>query len=635
MSSELHTTRQHGSLEEALEEGCEVTAVRPHEQNENVSVYVKTSDDEEMVFTNVSPEHVKEYEEKYPSMKKKLREGEVDIDPSKHKTFLDFVQEKGAYICDWHPTERGTYSVHVKTPDGAKHVFTSVRVYLGLPDGISTNRVALLCTSFDSYSQLLSKYPESKEILSALGHYPNVQVRHGINAWELSSHFRPAGDQSRGRESGDDATRLPEWRDGRRVDGSVGFNTVAWNHPHLGTEDFRLHRFLMAHFFSSVAAVLQKDSARTEAETPAAPASVVVSLVRGQEVRWDLVGQAQRSGLALADDGSPFAFDDDDWPGYVAKRNKHGKSFKNAATQRRHQSSMASRAFRFVRAEGAATAAAGSALPGLEDLAAILAADDPPGGEPSMPVQPGRTKVSGPESKAAQDSTVPAASSGAFQAVPRSKKELRSLPIPADFSCPYCCKPLGSSRAYLQHVLQVHIYKQFGADWTPTRPRLLPCRGSPLSPSEEASGHTPTSGCGKLFKSEGDRWQHEVARHSSVDEEAAAAAAAVAARTTLLALDGDGDGEDSAGEAPDYLGVHSADYEYVPCDVCGQSVPRKSWGLKVHLESLKPAVGLELECPNLAAGCAATFIEARAMFQHFRFCRLRHAARANAAADNK
>lgn len=51
---------------------------------------------------------------------------------------------------------------------------------------------------------------------------------HSVNAWELSQHFA--------------------------ADGKLA--VVAWNHPHLGVEDFRLHRFLMAHFFQSVADVL-------------------------------------------------------------------------------------------------------------------------------------------------------------------------------------------------------------------------------------------------------------------------------------------------------------------------------------------------------------------------------------------
>ena len=36
-------------------------------------------------------------------------------------------------------------------------------------------------------------------------------------------------------------------------------SAVAWNHPHLGVEDFRLHKFLMAHFFPA-ARVLMVDA---------------------------------------------------------------------------------------------------------------------------------------------------------------------------------------------------------------------------------------------------------------------------------------------------------------------------------------------------------------------------------------
>ena len=55
-----------------------------------------------------------------------------------------------------------------------------------------------------------------------------AQVLHSINAWELPRHF-------------------PETK----------LDVVAWNHPHLGVEDFRLHKFLMAHFFESLRSSLK------------------------------------------------------------------------------------------------------------------------------------------------------------------------------------------------------------------------------------------------------------------------------------------------------------------------------------------------------------------------------------------
>lgn len=70
----------------------------------------------------------------------------------------------------------------------------------------------LVCTSFDSRAQLLEKYQDFQDIereLLGLG----ADLKHGVNAWSLSETF------------------------------TLQFDFIVWNHPHLGTEDFRLHRF--------------------------------------------------------------------------------------------------------------------------------------------------------------------------------------------------------------------------------------------------------------------------------------------------------------------------------------------------------------------------------------------------------
>jgi hypothetical protein len=36
------------------------------------------------------------------------------------------MEEQSGKITDYHPTERGTYSIHVQTKDGKRHVFTSI-----------------------------------------------------------------------------------------------------------------------------------------------------------------------------------------------------------------------------------------------------------------------------------------------------------------------------------------------------------------------------------------------------------------------------------------------------------------------------------------------------------------------------
>lgn len=133
----------------------------------------------------------------------------------------------------------------------------------------------ITATTFDSEVQLLEKYQECKDILPLI----RSKRLHEINAWELASYFEP--DQ---------------------------FDVIIWNHPHLGTEDFRLHRFLMAHFFKSCTNVLKKSG------------KVCISLVKGQHLRWDLVNQAAKSSCLNVTAMIPFL--ETDWPGYTAKRNK-------------------------------------------------------------------------------------------------------------------------------------------------------------------------------------------------------------------------------------------------------------------------------------------------------------------------
>lgn len=149
--------------------------------------------------------------------------------------------------------------------------------YLGLPLLAPHAKIEITATSFDDRQELLKKYPETKDILASLQSSKfiaqGVEVLHGINAWELQKHF---GVEKK-------------------------FNVVVWNHPHLGTEDFRLHRFLMAHFFNSVASVLHPETS-----------CVCVSLVEGQEERWDLVKEAARSNLGLR---QVALFDETLWPG--------------------------------------------------------------------------------------------------------------------------------------------------------------------------------------------------------------------------------------------------------------------------------------------------------------------------------
>jgi len=362
--------------------------------------------------------------------------------------------------------------------------------YLGIESPVPYNITA---TTFDSQEELLEKYQESAQILSQI----KSTRLHQINAWELSSHFP-----------------------------STRFDIIVWNHPHLGTEDFRLHRFLLAHFFASVRDVL----------TPTG--TVCISLVKGQHLRWDLVQQAQRSGLNPTHMSS---FDEDNWPGYEVKRNKHGRSFKNTATKIQHASEMASLLFRF------------STSPASPSILSILSL------EKAAP-----TPTNASLRKSLQNATMPTPST------------------PAHNMCPHCTRVLTTERGLKNHIHTVHVLKKFGDDWRHGGPLIHCCPN-----------------CPKKFKSKSDAWQHTVNRHSTLDP------------SELPSITRSSPSKDSENR--------DSEYDYIPCSTCGQAVEKGKGGLELHLETLKPAVGMRMTCLVCSKG---EFIESRALFQHYNFCRI-------------
>lgn len=83
-------------------------------------------------------------------------------------------------------------------------ISTAAHRYLGAG---AHQQLEILCTSFDNFQELREKYPESEGILQKLAQFPQVQIRHEINAWELKRHFQ---------------AEYPQ-----------GFDAIIWNHPHV------------------------------------------------------------------------------------------------------------------------------------------------------------------------------------------------------------------------------------------------------------------------------------------------------------------------------------------------------------------------------------------------------------------
>jgi Zn finger protein HypA/HybF involved in hydrogenase expression len=360
----------------------------------------------------------------------------------------------------------------------------------------------LICTSFDSYAELISKYHDCERILRELKEY--AQVLHGVNAWELH-----------------------EFRD---------IDLVVWNHPHLGTEDFRLHQFLISHFFHSAKQILSETG------------RIRVSLVQGQETRWNVFVQAERVGLHLE---TMEVFDELKWPGYVVKRNTHGGSFKNIHTKKHVRTPMKSCVYTFGTA---------SDYIQMETIPSLL------------------TSLFGNNFESTFEKK--ALPSIVSELTPtREAKKNKKASAPTDLVCPHCQKQLFSVRGYQQHVHMVHILKKFG-DWKPDRPKEMQCKQ-----------------CEKRFADADALAQHEINKHTSVD-----VAELPELFQTVLNVKGE------------------EEYQYYPCPVCGQSCVNQEWGMDLHLERLKPVLGLNMKCPQ----CPNTFIEQRALLQHIKFCRIKN-----------
>jgi hypothetical protein len=351
----------------------------------------------------------------------------------------------------------------------------------------------IISTSFDTEQQLVQKYDDFRLIQKKILKYDNVQLVHGVNCLELKTCF------------------------------DCKFERIIWNHPHLGVENFKTHQFLFLHFFKSALQVLDTRG------------RIVLSVVQGQETRWQVVEAAEKFGLSLL---SLELFDEGEYPGYVVKRNQHGASFKNSKTKRHVGTMMKSFVFEFGFGKG---------IEATEDILKELYE-----GRPFPSVQ-------------------------SVQAFPRKNRKTAKPVPPSDLRCIVCEKQLMSAWGYIQHFHMVHELEKYGKDWKPIRPPALECQS-----------------CGRKFVDQESLWQHETSKHIEIDLKPV---------------------NDLSCDFKDLeLDDH---YDFVACDVCGQSCIRNR--IDLHLDSFKPLMGLDAKCTI----CQASFIEHRALLQHYKFCSLK------------
>ncbi|OWZ05666.1 hypothetical protein PHMEG_00022207 [Phytophthora megakarya] len=163
----------------------------------------------------------------------------------------------------------------------------------------------LTATSYDSYDELVAKYPESKRICTQLKEL-GASVLHRVDATNI-------------RES---------------LVAEQKFDSVVFNHPHCGEENVRRHQSLLSHFYASALDVLEENE---ENEWN----GILLTLAEGQPERWQAVERAQKAGLRLhrqvdnVDNDEVFGF------AYERKRHQNGKSFHQVTLhgERKKQSS--------------------------------------------------------------------------------------------------------------------------------------------------------------------------------------------------------------------------------------------------------------------------------------------------------
>ena len=168
-----------------------------------------------------------------------------------------------------------------------------------------------VCLEPSLVKELVEKYPEAVGILSRLRDFGDmVEVRFSVDALCLESF------------------------------GDSRWDVVAWNHPHLGTEDLKLHGYLLAHFFDTAARSLRRNG------------RVVLALLEGQEARWELAKHAAAQGFKVH---KAVPFETSSFPGYECKRNSTGKSFKNLHVQKATAAPMLSRLYHLLHVESGLT----------------------------------------------------------------------------------------------------------------------------------------------------------------------------------------------------------------------------------------------------------------------------------------
>lgn len=153
----------------------------------------------------------------------------------------------------------------------------------------------LTATSYDTYDELVEKYPEFPRICAQLEEL-GVLVLHRVDATNLRESLIAAGG--------------PHLR----------FDTIVFNHPHCGEENIQRHQSLLSHFYTSALQVLHGSEDDLESE-------LFLALAEGQSERWQAVERGSLAGYRLCRKISDVDNNETFGLSYERKRHQNGKSF--------------------------------------------------------------------------------------------------------------------------------------------------------------------------------------------------------------------------------------------------------------------------------------------------------------------
>lgn len=274
--------------------------------------------------------------------------------------------------------------------------------------------IELVATSYDSYDELVEKYPESTRICTQLREL-GARVLHRIDATNLQVSLENAVNA--------------------KETAVAPFDVIVFNHPHCGEENVKRHQSLLSHFYTSALQILNHAS-NPESE-------IHLTLAVGQPERWEAVTRGVQAGLALKQQVNDVDSHDEYGLVYERKRHQNGKSFHRVLL---HGEKLQQESTLFIFAKR-----------GAVDRESV---------QPDKEQQKQISRVQGGHaSEAAGASTIDSAA-------PSRKRKVQDAALTLlEFACESCERSFKTVQGLKTHVHMVHELGQVGA----ARPVLLPC----------------------------------------------------------------------------------------------------------------------------------------------------------------